>query len=392
MDKHNNEYKLLKILIKSKYQTIDISNLNMEFVIYNDLFLEFLTGDILITDSLNLVKRLPIVGGEEIILEYQDQYNHPPVKLSFIVWKVDKQEAQSQSNQIYKLKLVSPNWYRSMSMKNLKRIKGNSAGEISKLLGDTAMPVKYPHSYSVGNGPPPIDIYGSAKMPFEVIRDIVFNSHDGKDNPWLMYHTLYNYTFISLTEMINKAIYIEVYLEPLHQEKYVIDKTRISDDWFRLGNQNKVHIDQKGSQRTDNYILSLTKKNLHFSDWDYERDFGSLSTLENVPLDRIDKPKFKERCFIDDDTNIAKQANIRTAIFTMMEDNVLYVNLSGDSLYAPGQIIKMDIPSKETFMKGYKYEEDLSGRFLITSTKHFIKRDSYRTVVEVMKESLVRRL
>ena len=79
-------------------------------------------------------------------------------------------------------------------------------------------------------------------------------------------------------------------------------------------------------------------------------------------------------------------------MFTLMEDNVFYINISGDTKLVPGKVLKMDVPSKESFNSGYQYEEDLSGRFLITSPKHVIRKDTYRVAVELMKESLNRRL
>lgn len=389
MMKKAGEYKLNKIELISKRHTVDIKNLNMELSLYNDLFLEFMTGDIMIVDSLNLIKRLPIVGGEELVVEYQDQYENPVVKISFIVWKVSRQEGFTQSNQVYKLHLVSPNWYKSMSMKKYDRLTGKGSSVIKNILNKTEMKVKHnPDFYSDPNDPE-IDIYSTGKTPFEVIRKAIYYSHDYDNTPWVFHQTLQGFRYESFKKLINGDIYKEIYLQPTHQEKYeTIDKTRIADSHFRLDNQNKVNIDNRGSQRTDNITFSILNKNLHFSDFDYQRDFEKIPTLENEPLDRIDKPEFKTRCYIADDPQIADQANIRTALFTMLEDNIFSLIISGDTNYVPGQILKMDIPSKETLNNGYQHEEDLSGRFIITSSKHYIRKDSYRVTLELMKESI----
>ena len=60
-------------LVTAKGNYINLDSYLIEFNIYEDLFSNTLSGDIAISDSRNLIKELPIMGDEFIVIKLKHQ-------------------------------------------------------------------------------------------------------------------------------------------------------------------------------------------------------------------------------------------------------------------------------------------------------------------------------
>ena len=63
------DFQTLK-LISSNGIVVDLNDYMIEFNLIEDIFSNFLHGQILITDSSNILSKLPIVGDEILIVSY----------------------------------------------------------------------------------------------------------------------------------------------------------------------------------------------------------------------------------------------------------------------------------------------------------------------------------
>lgn len=98
---------------------ISLKGLFHQFVIYEDLFSNFMTGHIILIDSQNLVKNFPIIGAETLTIVYKTPLGSgSPVRLVFRTYKISVQtETAQQTGQMIRLEFVSHHAIKSMQTK-----------------------------------------------------------------------------------------------------------------------------------------------------------------------------------------------------------------------------------------------------------------------------------
>ena len=101
------DFEFLK-LISSNGIVVDLNDYLVEFNLVEDIFTNFLHGQILISDSNNILTKLPIVGDEVLIVSYGTPSLDSYFKKVFHVYSVTDQKTVSDNNtQIYILHFCS---------------------------------------------------------------------------------------------------------------------------------------------------------------------------------------------------------------------------------------------------------------------------------------------
>ena len=91
------DFQTLK-LISSNGIVVDLNDYLIEFNLIEDIFSNFLHGQILITDSSNLLSKLPIVGNEVLIVSYGTPSLNSYFEKYFQVYSVTDQKTVSDNN------------------------------------------------------------------------------------------------------------------------------------------------------------------------------------------------------------------------------------------------------------------------------------------------------
>jgi len=91
------DFQFLK-LISSNGIVVDLNDYLIEFNLVEDIFSNFLHGQILITDSNNILSRLPIVGDEILVVSYGTPSLNAYFKKYFHVYSVTDQKTVTDNN------------------------------------------------------------------------------------------------------------------------------------------------------------------------------------------------------------------------------------------------------------------------------------------------------
>lgn len=96
-----------------------LKGLFQNFVIYEDIYSNCMSGSITLIDSMNLVRHFPIIGAEELTIVYKTPFgNDRPVRLKFNTYKISVMvETQQQTTQMVRIEFISPHAIRSMQNK-----------------------------------------------------------------------------------------------------------------------------------------------------------------------------------------------------------------------------------------------------------------------------------
>lgn len=105
---------------------MDLKGVFQNFVIYEDIFSNFMSGSLTIIDSLNLVKNFPIIGAEVLTVSYRTPiYGASPRKLVFRTFKISLiAETAQETAQLVRIEFVSHNAIKNMQTKVSKSFSG----------------------------------------------------------------------------------------------------------------------------------------------------------------------------------------------------------------------------------------------------------------------------
>lgn len=89
---------------------VDLKKMVGDFSITEDLFSNCLSGSIVMTDSMNLVKNIPIIGNEELYISfYTPGVDVKPRRIRFKIYKVSSYvRGQGVANVLLRLEFMSP--------------------------------------------------------------------------------------------------------------------------------------------------------------------------------------------------------------------------------------------------------------------------------------------
>ena len=95
-------------LISSSGSSIDLKDYMSEFNLYEDLFSPSLYGTLLIVDSSNTIKEMPIIGDEYVVVKIKTPTTTNYINKTFRVYSVTNREIVRDLNtQVYILHLIS---------------------------------------------------------------------------------------------------------------------------------------------------------------------------------------------------------------------------------------------------------------------------------------------
>src|SRR4051812_40929763 len=107
---HDKSFNLKKLsIISPSGNNIDITNLMVELNIFEDIYNSTLSGEVTVSDSLDLIARLPISGFEYITLVFGKPNTDTEATKTFRIYKIDDVTINhsNQSNQTYTIRFCS---------------------------------------------------------------------------------------------------------------------------------------------------------------------------------------------------------------------------------------------------------------------------------------------
>lgn len=99
--------------------TMSLKGIFLNFVVYEDIFSNCMSGSITLVESVNLVKNFPIIGAETLTIVYKTPTgNNQPVKMVFRTYKISVlTETAQESAQMVRIEFVSQQAIKSMQTK-----------------------------------------------------------------------------------------------------------------------------------------------------------------------------------------------------------------------------------------------------------------------------------
>ena len=414
------QFKIKDLTLITKLGNVNIAGVYQEINIYDSMFMPCIRGEILIQDAIGLSSKLLLDGSEYLSMEILKGEESGPTtfKKTFRIYKQSNRENINQNSEIYILHFASEEMIFSEQKKVNQSFNGTYTDIVNvvlkKYLGVTFKKIglieasKGLHTVIIPN-----------LSPFDTMDWLSKRAVDTDSLPnFLFFENKYGYNFVSLTKLIQQEPIININFEPKNlsvsggQEFYGAREAKIINSTNYIESiKNGVYsgkfigIDTLTRQVEINKIdftQTYNKTKVHLNKYP---NFTAASNRDGKDAAHMFDSKVSLYAFATTrkDTSWVKQNDAQTGtniddthayvfqrapILANLLQTTIHLNVPGNFGITSGAIINLKMPIKSGKTEvGEGLDQTLTGKYIVTATRHVIKGDMHETVIEVATDS-----
>jgi len=393
---------------KGFYQDVGAQVINVQY--YEDLFSPFITGSLILKDSIDLVNLFPFIGEEFLELEISTPtLKENNIKGKYYIYKMTSREMTGDKSVVYQLHFISVEAVVDLN-KKLSKVFGDQISKLIKpFLTDKTYGLettKKVYVEETSNNTKYISNYWS---PVENIQYLAAQAVNKNGSPsYIFFENRDGFYFMTLETLYANATFASFVYDKYTRDdrpgggsvrNTTEDFKRILEisipvafdymDRIRTGmlSSRQVSYDVvKKTYSAKNYnMFQKFDKQKHLNKYAINSDraiFRANSRIINFPKDYGNFNGF------EDVTN-AKTNQERISLLKLSEANKLNITVPGRCDYTVGLKIALDLKKIEPLSKADKDTTDkmFSGNYIIAAINHYIDREKHECYMEVIKES-----
>lgn len=401
-------FSLLELkLINSLGTNIDIDVIFGELNLYEDLFSNVISGDILLTDSNNLFNVLNMHGNEFVSLSFSTPGMRRYQKI-FRIYKVSDYSLRGTSNATFRIHFCSEEFLLNQQYYISKSFKEKTMSDVVKIIArnylkisTSKLPDELIEESTVLLNPEKNPLIVPNLKPLEAINWISSFALSRSDQSpgFFFYETINGFAYRSLTSLYNTPVKKNIYYSPKNDDF----RESVGSRHDKLDQmQFKQVFDILDSINNGAYASELLKLDLMNRSIEYEA-FGVNSSLkllnEHLPINfaknrlgnSLNQASAYVRMFPKFQDNLANQwLLVRAARLALLNNTRLNIDIPGDSSLSVGDVVFMNIPKNnaQTDPNNVVLDPIMSGRYLVTGLRHQLRDDKYFCHAQLCKDSV----
>ena len=413
---------------------MDIKDFCVELNLFEDLFSNALNGNILISDSRNLLKELPIIGEEFLYVKFKTPNTEVYIDKIFRIYSVTNREiVRDRNTQTYILNFISFEAIVNETKPIFRTFSGKVTDIVEELFNEyiqtNRFPIKKGDKFEFPDNPSKIQIFNDTAnqikfvspgwTPFKCINWCASRSipKEGKACNFLFFESNKSFNFTSIEHMFylnnetdgkfNIGDYI-YNVNQIEKNKNPIDKLFNVEEFQVV--KTVDHLDNFQSGYLANRLITLDVKNKIYTATDYDADIE----FQNYDHSEKNARPIFDRNSVKSPLSDIMFKPVHPGLFEGIENNAnerapeIYGNRKSNlkeldnfklNLIVPGRtdvevgrILKFIFPdvSPKTEKDSAKPVDDkyYSGFYLISAIRHKITLTSHFMSMEIVKDSL----
>jgi len=420
------------ILISSSGTAIDLTELVININMYESVFSNAMSGNILIADTNNLASNLPIIGQEYLSVKL----NTPTLENSsidfsenvFVVYKINKREADGLT-QLLDLQFTTPEFLKN----NRVRVSKSYTETIDNIVEDIFTNPKYVDTKKALFIEPTTGIRRMVMPnlhPYNILRNMATESISKQNGSphYFFFENSRGIHFRSLESLYSQGVVGSYHTgEKLAKEnthdgqssKLMQDMKRIVNFNMATNNDTLVNINKGMLGSTiishDIYNKSYNKKTFGYFDnfRDHERinnnpiyndnpideDLNTLGNFKDARFHLHSIPSDSDTQHYETDTSsyqytpnrIADSLLSRQSRICELKDGVgLSVEINGNTTIAAGDMVDVQLPVAGIDHDNDKVDKYYSGTYIIVNLRHIFtpRQKTHRIIMSLSKDSI----
>ena len=423
-------------LLTTKGLELDITNLLESINIYEDIYSNAISGDLLFKDTNNLVLNAPIIGEEKLSLKIQTPQQSPKlhnddetsvidyVTTPLQVYKINTVTGVGDSALLVSVNFTTQESFRNQISRISQSYKGDPADIVEKILRDQNY-LDSTRKLFVEPTANHVKMVVPNKKPFTTIQHLceISNSKQHKEAPsYIFYETTKGFHFRSIDGLCDQEPSM-VYKENIPNqlsEKGTIDPVKNLEtitEMSVLSTKDTIYNMSEGFYSSKLRVHDLYNKTLKDYDFNYLENFEkdthtdgkspiiSKATDARTQKSLVDYPDTKlyvsttsaTKHFYETEDypyqsdNLEKTLQRRKSRMRQFERGIkLQIQVPGQTYSQAGDIIELNIAASSSGTED-KLDKQLSGKHLVTTIRHEFKMGAdprHKIYMETVKDSL----
>ena len=398
----------------------NIKNQVITIQVYEDMFSPFITGSLIIKDSLDLINNLPFSGMEylemeiftpTIDLELKDQ---GIIKGKFYIYKITEREYIAEKNLVYQLHFISSEAVQDLSNYSSRAYEGKVSDIVAKLIkqtpgleSDKALVIE-----PTKNNTKFVSNYWS---PIKCINYLLQQAvTTNGSSTYNFFENRAGFNFVSLDYLNDLKPYQEFVYGTTKDdvEKGGGSHRNITRDFKKVLELTVPtgfdYIDRirSGTYASRMIVHDMTTKRYKTINYDYLKKFGEeKETRLNkfaITTNQV-LAKVNATIMVDEvanqvfsgygDVSTYKVQQDRVSRLKQAEANKVTIRVKGRTDYTVGMKINLTVytpkPTRETDTPDDTIDKMHSGNYLISAINHVIDKENHECFMEIIKDSLI---
>jgi hypothetical protein len=354
-----------------KKKTLDLKEVFVRFNIYEDLFMPFKSGKIILQDTNDLQVFLPLIGGETLNVTYYSANDIKPKNMEFIIYKLDRDPNVTVDGKNIKNVVLYFTSKEQMIDTNSAMSKhfNAKADSIIKTLLNKYLSSNKPFAFHPTDSS--VELVANFWTPSKIIkflsRSVVHQNH----SDFVFFEDREGFNFKSVAFLMQQEPFAKLKFDDSLETKYnqnLIQRFTLSK-YFDL-----MQTAKKGGFGNTVFQFDNEKYSFSKEEEDFESITSSSTSLgQNVQFHEDFKSNNNIITTYKNNRHIAK----RDQLLQALDKYHMIIQLTGDSTKTIGQIFDITIRKKQA-----EVVEDnplLTGTWLATNINHEITKGGHYT-------------
>lgn len=392
----------------------DIRQQIVNIQIFEDIFSPFITGVLIVKESIDLINALPLVGEEQLSLDITTP--SLPTKFSgkFYIYKLSEREIIGDKSVVYKIHFISKEALTDLNKTIGKGFGGKVSEIVSSILTDKNIGLETTKSIIVE---PSVNNTKYVSNFWSPIKNINFLAeravNTGGSPSFLFFENRDGFNFMSLETLYKPDI-----LQTFVTDKYSRDTLsgvgsikNVEEDYKRIQEiRVPVAFDYFDRIRSGMYssamvAYDMTKKQYSVKLYDMFKGYYKQKHLNDYPntTDKITRrgdaliikqPKYYGNFNGFGDVTNSAILQKRLSLLKQAESQKIEIVVPGRFDYTVGKKVKLKLNRIEPVTKTDVDLEDkiFSGVYLISAINHYVSHNKHECNIELIKDSVIKQL
>lgn len=393
------------------FQDISAQVINIQF--YEDIFSPFLSGSLIVKESLDLINLFPFVGEEFVELEITTPtIDNVKIGGKYYIYKLSDRELVGNRSVVYQLHFISIEALVDMNKKVSKTLSGNVGDMVKTLMKDKVNGLQTTKEVIVEPTIRDTKFISNFWSPVKCINYLSEYALNKNNTPsYVFFENRDGFYFISLDSLYKAAPAQEFVYDNYtrdNQDSKGATTRNIEKDFKRIMKMSIPtgfdYIDRIRSGALSSKIVSwdVLKKQYNTKNYTMFDRFEKEEHLNKYPISS-NRAIFKTNSTI---INFPKQTHVfsnfgdgtnykflqeRLSLMKLAEANKLQITVAGKVDYTVGQKVKVSLNKIEPVSMEDTDTEDkmFSGYYIISAINHYIDREMHECHMELIKDTLI---
>ena len=400
--------------------SFDIKNQVVTIQIFEDMFSPFMTGSLIIKDSLDLINNLPYVGQEFIDLKIftptldQSLGGLGVIEDRFYIYKITDREYVAEKSVVYQIHFISAEAVVDLNQSLSRPFKGKISDIVTQIVKDKQY-LASDKTILVEQTKNETKFVANYWAPTKCINYALQQAtNPNNSTTYMFFENRSGFNFVSLDYLNEKdAHQYFKYGTPTNKVNKDGGSTRVLDREFQKIMEIHVssgfdYIDRvrNATYASRQIIHDSTTKRYKTVNYDYLAKFneGKESRLNQFPItsntvaarigSKIIVTETENQLFTGfGDISQSRAIQDRISRMKQAESFKVKIKVKGRTDYTVGQKIYLDIntpsPTQSDDTQEDMIDKMYSGNYLIGAINHYIDRESHECHIEAIKDSLI---